>query len=585
MAANLPATWADESATYANGSEAVRKKKERYERWRQQFQEERKPFDAHWRELGDNISPLRARFTLTDKNRGSRRNDKIIDSTAVFAASTLASGIMSGASSPARPWLRLTVADPNLNEQQHVKDWVSTVTRRMLDVFTRSNTYDKLPVLYEDLGIFGTGAILVLEDDDDVIRVVDLPIGSYYLANDAKGRVRVFMREFRMTVRQLVEMFGGPDPENPDASRFSNAVRTAVRKDQLETWIEVVHVIAPNPNYDPDRALDATSFPFTDCYYERNSTEGRFLRESGYEEWPIMAPRWKTSGEDVYSTNSPGMTALGDIKALQLFQKRKMQAIDKQVNPPLVGPTSLKNTTVSQLPGGITYTDSREGFQGLRPLYEMAPNLKDLKETEDEHRYRINAAFHTDLFLMLTMSDRREFTATEIEERREEKLLVLGPLMGRLDHDLYAPLVDRVFGIMTRRNLIPPAPQELEGQELRIEYISIMGQAQKAIGLASLRGFAGFVGEMVNITKDPSILDKVDLDQLIDEYGEMAGVPARVIVPDDQVAAIRQQRAEAQQAQEQAELAERSASAAKMLSETDTEKPSALRQLAGANQL
>lgn len=559
-------------------------KRQRYQTLWGQLETERSSFISHWRDLNDYILPRRGRFTLSEGNRGDRRSKNVIDSTATFAARTLSSGMMSGVTSPARPWFRLTTPDPELAEFAAVKDWLHTVTLRMQTVLLRSNTYNALPILYQDMGVFGTGAMLVEEDEEDFIRCRTFPVGSYVIANDSKGRARVFMRQFRMTVRQIVEQFGGGDPSKPDWTNISTQVRAHWERKDFELWVDVTHVIAPNP--DRDRTKLASKYKaFTNCYYETGGAGEKLLEETGFDEFPVLAPRWSVSGDDVYGTDCPGMTALGDIRQLQFGEKKRMKAIDKILDPPLIGPAGLANVKVSLLPADITYWNERAGgTEGLRPIHEVRPDVHHLLGSQEDCRARIRRAFFEDLFLMLAYTDgsrgAQPVTAREIEERHEEKFLALGPVLEQLNQELLNPLIDRIFAIMVRRGLIPEAPEELQGASLKVEYISIMAQAQKRIGLAAINEFAGFVGSVAQM--DPSVLDKLDRDQMIDEYGKMTGVPPRIIVSDEDVLAIREARADAQQAEARAAQVASMAKSAKDLASAPTDGKTALTDVLSA---
>lgn len=555
-------------------------RKQRYQKLFAQLKNERSSFEGVWNDLSQFIRPNRYRRTTEDVNRGDRKWKKIIDATGTFSARTLASGMMAGVSSPARPWFRLTTPDPGMSEFGPVKQWLDDVRELMVAVLLRSNIYNKLPVMYGDMGTFATGAIALMEDDDAIIRAYDFPLGSYYIANDDQMRVRVFARELRMTVRQVVRKFGriGLNGQ-PDWSRFSTMVRNAWERGNYEQWVDICHVVDPNMGYDPERIASQYK-PFLGCYYEKGGEGDRLLEERGFDEFPILSPRWEVGGEDAYGTDCPGMTALGDVMTLQHGEKRGAQGLDKLVNPPLVGPSGLRNAAPTSLPGGITYYDLRDGMQGFQPLYQVDIRLDLLENRQEAVRNRIRRAYYEDLFLMLEQLEKSDVTATEILERKQEKLLVLGPMLEQLNQDALDPMIDRVFGAMSRRGMIPPPPQELEGVPLKVEYVSIMAQAQKETGLASLERFSGFATNLAQF--DPAALDKIDRDQLIDEYAEMTGVPPRVVVPDEQVAEIRKARAQAQQAAQAAEAAKALAPAAKQLSETNIDQPSALSALMGS---
>ncbi|EMW0828972.1 phage tail protein [Klebsiella aerogenes] len=532
---------------------------------------DRSSFEPHWRDLSDFINPRGSRFLVTDVNRNDRRNSKTVDPTATLANRTLSSGMMSGITSPARPWFKLATPDPDMMDYGPVKLWLEAVQRRMNEVYNKSNLYQSLPLLYSSLGTYSTGAMAVLEDDEDVIRTMMFPIGSYYLANSARGSVDTCYRKFTMTVRQLVMEFG--------MSNVSTSVKGLWDSGSYETWIEVIHAVYPNIDRDTGK-LDSKNKRVKSVYFEVGGDNDKLLRESGFDEFPIMAPRWEVNGEDVYGSSCPGMIALGQVKALQLEQKRKSQLIDKATNPPMVGPSSLKSQRVSLLPGDVTYLDVMTGQEGLKPAYLVNPNTADLLADIQDTRQMINSAYFVDLFMMLQNINTRSMPVEAVIEMKEEKLLMLGPVLERLNDECLNPLIDRTFSIMARKNLLPPPPDVLQGMPLKIEYISVMAQAQKSIGLSSLSSTVGFIGQLAQVK--PEALDKLDTDQAIDAFAEMSGVSPTVIVPQEQVNQIRQDRAQQQQQQQAMAMGMAAAQGAKTLSEAQTADPSVLTAISDA---
>ena len=565
--------------------------KRNFETLRTSLETERSSFDSHWLDLSDYNLPRRAQFSVSDTNQGQKKNQKIINSTSSQAIRTLRSGMMGGITSPARPWFKLTTSDPALARIDAVKDWLHIVDKEMGAVFLRSNLYNALPIVYGDIGTFGTAAMLVEEDFDRVIRCYAFPIGSYSVANDGKGRVRVFFREFRMTVRQVVDKFGRGEDDKIERANLSTHVQSLYDAKTLDAWINVCHVITANTDYDPN-ALASNKKQFRSIYYEKGSdTNGassavtaddtKFLSDKGYDYFPVLVPRWEVTGEDVYGTNCPGMMSLGDVKALQTMEKRKAQAIEKKINPAMVASNKLKDSKVSILPGDVTFGDERAGSV-LRAAHEVAITINELLDAIDKHEHRISRAFFEDLFLMLAQSDRRQITATEIDERKQEKLLALGPVLEQLNQDLLDPLIDITFDMMVKQELIPPPPEELQGLALKVEYVSIMHQAQKATGLAGIDRLTSFVGEIASF--DPNALDKLDVDQLINEYADITGVPPNIVRSDEEVAAIREGKAKAAAQQQQLDQISQGAVAAKDLSGADLEGNNALNALVQQSQ-
>ena len=566
---------------------SILKLRSNFETLRSSLETERSSFDSHWKDLSDHTLPRRAQFTVSDTNRGEKKNNKIINSTGTHAIRTLRSGMMGGITSPARPWFRLSTPDPKLSGNPDVKAWLHVVSERLRAVFIRSNLYNALPILYGDMGTFGTAAMLIEEDFDRVIRCYTFPIGSYSVANDEKGRVRVFFREFRMTVRQIIKRFGTTEEGKIEMSNFSKHVQTLYTNGTLDAWIDVCHVITANSDYDPN-AYASNKKKYRSVYYEKGSNasgganyitpdDDTFLRDKGYDYFPVLVPRWEVTGEDVYGTNCPGIMALGDIKALQVMEKRKAQAIEKKINPAMVAPTRAKEGKVSILPSDITYLDEREGSKGFRAAHEVNITIGELLESIQQHEQRIKRAFFEDLFLMLASLDRKDITATEVMERKEEKMLALGAVLEQLNQDLLDPLIDITFDIMVSQGLIPEAPEALQNVPLKVEYVSIMHQAQKTAGLAAIDRLGRAVAEIAQF--DPSVLDKIDADKLINEYGETLGVPPEIIRSDEQVAEIRGARARQEQEQEQADRMQQGAATAKDLSSADVGGNNALNSL------
>jgi hypothetical protein len=525
-------------------------------RWGQ-LKTERATWWAHWKEISDYLLPRSGRFFVQDRDRGQRRHNNIYDSTGTRALRVLAAGMMSGMTSPARPWFRLTTGNADLDQSGEVKVWLSQCQRTMMDIFSKSNTYRALHSMYEELGAFGTGASIVMEDFENVIHHHPLTCGEYAIASNFKGEVDTLYREFQKTVHELVTEFG--------IDKVCESTRNLYDRGSLDSWVTVIHVIEPRTDRDPSKK-DSKNMPWRSCYFELGGKANTYLRESGHRRFPALVPRWATTGGDIYG-NSPGMEALGDIKQLQHEQLRKAQAIDYKTKPPLQIPSSMKNRDVETLPGGISYYDSSSPTGGIKTAFEVNLDLNHLLADIGDVRERIRGSFYADLFLMLANNTDSRMTATEVAERHEEKLLMLGPVLERLQNELLDPLIDMTFDRMLEAGVVPPPPEELQGMDLNVEYVSMLAQAQRAVGTNSIDRFVGSLGAVAGFK--PEVLDKIDTDKWADIYSDMLGVDPELVVPSDKVAEIRDQRAKAQAAQAAAEQAAQASQTVKNLSGVD----------------
>lgn len=542
-------------------------------------------FEPLYMDIRNFLAPRTARFKGEQLNRGERQDLNILDISPRLAVRTLAAGLQSGVTSPLRPWFRLGTPDPALQEYEPVKLWLHTVEMKMREVLNRSNIYDRLKSTYGILGTYGTGAIGIDEDEEDTIRATDFATGSFMIATSAAGRVNTLYRDVQLTCSQMIGKFAGGDLKKASEMLPASVVND-YSNGNYETKYSLVHIVEPNRNHRDGSALSKFK-RFTSVWYDP-SRQGKeaIYKLSGYDDIPVMAPRWDVIGEDVYGYGC-GELALGSAKALQLMEKRKLQGIDKNVNPPMVGDASLRNQRTSILPGETTYVSGLiTGKQGFTPAYQVNPYLGELKEEIQRVEMLIDEAFYKNLFLMIAQfGDQPNITATQINTMREEKMLMLGPVLERLNDELLDPLIDRVFNIMLKRGMLPPPPKEIQGMPLRVEYISVLAQAQKAMGIGNIERFVGFVGNLAALQAQagqaPTAFDKLDFDQTIDEYADGVAVPPTIVRSDEKVAGMREQAQQQQQQAQQLQIAQAGAQAAKDLSQADTSSDNVLTRLMG----
>lgn len=522
--------------------------------------------EAEWRDISDFLLSRRGLFNGEKRESAATRKSKALDTKPLKALRNLAAMMQGGLTSPARPWFQMRHPDPDLNEFGPVRAWLDYVERILYQAYSKSNFYASIHSIYTELAGFGTACLYVEEDWKKYIRCEPLTIGTYWMALDGQSRTDTVYRAIWMTARQIKQRFG-VTPEK---------VRAALDANKPLEEFEVIHAVFPREKRDPDK-VDAENMAYESVYF-MNGGDYDLLRKGGYEDCPFMVPRWDVVSGDVYGFG-PGADVLADLKQLTLVSKDVVRAIHQQLDPPLLVPGGFKDR-ISMAPGALNEYQGPTGSDAVKPLFQHQARVDHSLLIKNDLRDAIETGFFNDLFIF--MMSRPNVTATEIVERQEEKLLLLGPVIERQQAELLDPLTDRVFGILMRKGLFPPPPRELQGQELKVEYISLLAQAQKMVGTQAVQSAISFAAGAAQL--DPQVLDKVDLDEAVDVYGELVGVPNRVIRSDDAVKKLRQQRAMQQQAQQQQEAALASVQAAKDLSGIPADGNNVLSQMMGGGQ-
>lgn len=567
-------------ARMLNGPNADIELRAYYESLRSQLQGEQSTWLPQWSQLSRYCLPRMQRFNYFTPDQGYRMDQDLVDNTPTMALRTLAAGMMSGMSSPTREWFKLKTDDDDLNELPEVQDYLEHYAKAIRDAMLKSNFYPTLHGAYANLGLYGTQAFAIYEHPEDDIRCYPYPIGSYFLGGDAQLRIQLCMRVINMTAEQLVQEYG-TDNVSSAVLQYYQSTGGGVK----EQWWPIVHTVHPNTYYGAEQAKNYP--PWVCVAYELNATnsaksnnekELKLLKRGGYQENPIIASRWDVTGENIYG-NSPGMDALGDMMSLQLKERRKAEAIDKMVKPPMIASPAMKNQKMSILPGDVTFGDTKDGSMGFKPAFEMKFDITQSNADMELTRNRINEALFKSLFLMISGSDRRQVTAEEIRAKQEEKMLVMGPVLERSNGELYKPCIARIAGILKRRGKISAAPPIMRGRSATFHFESITAQAQRMIKIASLDRLAAFVGQQAAV--NPDALDIIDSDEMNREYANDLGVAAKVIRTPEAVAALRQQKQQAAQAAQMAENASKLAPAAEALGNTDMNSDSALTRLLG----
>ena len=536
---------------------------------------ERQIWETRWKDIRDNILPTHGWFDGDIKD-GKRRMNTLANDTPTWSVSVMAAGMQSGLTSPNNQWFRLAPEDPELGESNKVLDYLSKCEEIMQSYMSKSGIYDAFYSAYEELGAFGIGGFLLLEDTKRGFLPVPLTIGEYAIGVDAQRAPCEFYRKLQMTPAQMVEQFG-KDKVSPETLADFNNNHNNVRY--------VHHLIARNDGrIDGNKGLKGKAY--LSWYWEDGADRGEeFLSIGGYEEFPAIISRWTVTGPNVYGFGL-GEMALGDAAQLQKIELDKLTALQLSLRPPLSAPASMRGR-ISLLPAAQNWYDSTTGDQGIKPILQVTPNLQDTAYEIARIEERIKRAFYVNMFLSLLTDpnrEQRDRTATEINELHNEKLLMIGPVLQRLDREMLRPCIDRAFAILERQGLLPEPPQEIIGREIRVEYLSPLILAQRMAAIGAVDRYMGFLSNMSAV--DPQILDNIDMDKTAVRYASDLGVPAELMREEEAIAQIRQGRAQRQQEMQQREQAMAEAQvvpgAAKALSEAEPTPNNLLGQIAGA---
>lgn len=489
--------------------------------------------------------------------RGLEINQAILDPTATFATRICAGGLMSGLASPSRPWFKIMPALRGVTIDDEARQWLDSVEDVVYTVLARSNFYNAFAQECEDIVIYGTAVNIIYEDEKDLIRCYTPCVGEYYLASGATMRVDGLYRAFVMTISQIVDFFG-IDSCPEDIAKLWKEKGGAITTERL-----IAHSIEPNFDIGRDKKVGRIKgdFAWREVYWVYGSGTKYPLAMRGFVDSPFTASRWSTQSNDAYG-RSPGMDILPDVRQLQVETARKAEGIERGLNPALIASAEMQNKPTSRLPGHITYLSGDIGAgKGMRSIYDTQFDLDHVSQDIALIQARIKTGLFNDLWLLISTETPNQKTATEINAKMQERMSVLGPVIENLLSESLQPKLRRIFGILKRRNMLPPAPKSMQGIPLDIDFISVLALAQKAANLTGLESLVRMGGAIAQMGK-PEVLDLLDGDEIAREYSDMLGNKQKVLKGPKTVAQIRQQRAQQQQKMEQAQLAEHAANIA-----------------------
>jgi hypothetical protein len=485
-----------------------------------------------------------AGYVQQEEERGSIRTEHIYDSTANKNLNRLAATLNSMLTGQFTKWFKLETTDEEFNKDSAGKEWLEEVNEILLGVFDNSNFYVQVFKFYYDLCNIGTGTMYIEEDTkpDKEVRFSTRHIREIYFAEDKYGDVDTVFRKSKMSLRQMVQRWG--------LDKLSKKSKQIYEKSP-DKRIDILHCVYPRDDYDPEQKK-STKMAYASYWFEYDGKHE--LDESGYEELPYSVARWFTPSAEIYG-RGPMYTALPDIRSLNRMMKITIEGSELAVRPPLKGTPDLWDYQDSiNLESDSVIIVDRTRSGDLKPVWEPK-NLAISFEMMQVLREQI-----TDVLLgnQLATIDKTQMTAAEVNARMSENSKVIGPTFGRIQTEFLEKLIERVYSVVLRqvdadgKPKIPEPPISPDG-DIKIKFVSPLAKAQRS---NEIQGILSTIEWALSVAEAfPQVLDLVDIDEALRIFADTNDAPPEMIVDEDLVAQVRQQRVQQQQAMQQQQMA------------------------------
>ena len=509
-------------------------------------------FDNTWNDIADFIIPHRGQFN-TKITPGERLDRKILDSTGSWAAEQLANFMYGAMTNPGSRWFGISTFDQELARNREAQAYLQFSTEHLYGVFNNPmrKFYDNAHEMYMDVTPFGTG-IQVLENRPGIgLTFKTRFLAECYLDENSDSRVDTMFRFFQMDLRQIVQEFG--------LNALPPELQRSAEKDQGRR-MDILHCIYPRVD---NISISSKGKPWASQYilHEKSS----LLREGGFDQFPVLAPRWTKRSDSVYGYG-PGWFALAEIRMLNKMKETTLIGAQLTVAPPMQAPDGSFMAPMDFTPAAMNWSSLlADGGRGVEPIITNARPELGLEMMREE-KEAILRNFYVDK-LSSQKGQNVEQTRAEFLGEQQERLLLLAPQLGRFHTEYLGPLIERTYLSERASGHIPPPPDILKGQPLVIQYFSPLARAQQLQKLAEID--AGVQQAAAAAQIFPEIMDAI----IPDAYGRHVflahNTPMDVLRPQDQIEEIRQQREEQQQLQQQMDTAQQGSEVAKNVAQID----------------
>lgn len=480
-------------------------------------------WESHWQEVADFVLPRRGNIYGMD-TPGGKRSQRIYDGTAMEANELLAAGLHGMLTSPATPWFELALKDADLARDQQARAWLDETARRMHAAFNTSNFQTEVHELYLDLGCFGTAAMFVEDDVERGLRFSTRALSEIFIDQNADGRIDTVFRRFDIPARHALQLWG----EGSVGTRIQGLCR-----ERPDATLCLLHAVFAREECDR-RRRDAKSLPFASVYIDLDGDH--VIAEGGFNEFPYVVPRWTKSAGEVFG-RSPAMKALPEIKLLNEMCRTTIRAAQKVVDPPMLVADDGVVLPVRTAPSSLNFARFlADGRDPIRPLQTNA-NVGIGLQMEETRRDAIRSAFFVN---QLQIVGSPQMTATEVLHRAEEKLRVLGPMLGRLQSEFLGPLVERAYGSLMRAGRLPPPPPSLAGAAMDVAYVSPIAREQRSTEAQGLLRLMEIAAPLAQV--QPDLTDNIDGDAALRHLWTLFSQPQALLRDPAEVESMRMAR-------------------------------------------
>ena len=501
---------------------------------------------AYYQDLADFCLPRKA-WINAPKQHGERLDFNFLyDSTAIRALKIMAAGFHSNMTNPSTKWFAFQSTGPGakmLNENRDVQQYWYDSTEVVLDMIRDSNFDTSAQEFYIDFGCFGMGDICSLPDFKKPIRFETIPIEQVMIEEDAYGNVCGVYRTFKLTAIQAYMWWG---------TNVGKSVMEKILQDKYFEEFDFMWYVGPRDRLDFSK-IDNVNMPYASVWIAKKDKHN--IDESGFRENPHHVGRfWKEANDP--RGKSPGMDVLCDVRLKNAMKRTTLRAAMKNADPPVILPNKGFLLPLNQNPAAVNYRDPKVAADAVQAWPTGRGNFQQTELEIQETKDAIEQGFYVPLFRALSQMD-KQMTVPEVQRRILENMVLMGPVVGRAQHEVWDPMTIRLYYEAGRKKLLPKMPDILRGREFGPTYLSPLAKAQKAAAVGDVVNFFDITMKMAG--GDPNVMDVLERDKMVKGIGRMMGIEPQYVAEDQKIKEIRAKRQELAAAQMKLEAAQKGA--------------------------